>query len=234
MARILLLEDDEDIRDAVGEYLRLADHDVTPVRDGTAALEEATSARFDMYLLDVRVPGPSGFEVAKTVRARGIEVPIVFLTARDDETARITGFELGADDYIAKPFSPRELVLRVGAILRRTGKAGRPADETKLVFRLAGRSLRFHAASHAVESDGRPIALTPTEWRILEWFVGNPGQIISRDALMETILGYGEAADSRTADTHIKNLRGKLGQAAWIETVRGFGYRFAGEEASPP
>lgn len=234
MARILLLEDDDDIRDAVGEYLRLADHEVTTATNGRAALEAIASARFDLCLLDVRVPGPSGFEVAKSVRDRGVDIPILFLTARDDEAARITGFELGADDYIAKPFSPRELVLRVGAILRRAGNAAPSPDTRELAFFLAGSALRFVATRHHLEVDGRRVALTPTEWRIFEWFVDNPGQVISRDALLETILGYGEALDSRTADTHIKNLRAKLGTAAWIETVRGFGYRFAGEERTAP
>lgn len=236
MAEILLMEDEADIREAVREYLTLADHTVTGVGDGNAAL--AAAGPFDLHILDVRVPGPSGFEVAKAIRRRGDEAPIIFLTARDDEASRITGFELGADDYISKPFSPRELVLRVEAMLRRLRPDAHHPDRGEDTDRglrssVGERKLTLDREGHLVTVDGEAVSLTPTEWRVLDWFLSHPDQVITRDALLETVLGYGEATESRTADTHIKNLRAKLRSPDWIETVRGFGYRFGGGEVRP-
>jgi DNA-binding response OmpR family regulator len=238
MARIFLLEDDPEIREAVAEYLRLADHEVTECERGDEAARLISSTVPDLLILDVAVPGRSGFVVAKDARATG-DVPIIFLTSRDDETSRITGLELGADDYVTKPFSPRELVLRVNAVLRRTtSAAGQPPSRpARYVLRgtsvPAGTSvptLEFHPENHVVAIDGAPVATTATEWRILELLISRAPAVVTRDSIIAEALGYDAAVETRSADAHVKNLRARLGDGRWIETVRGFGYRFAGTE----
>lgn len=244
MARIFLLEDDPEIREAVAEYLRLADHEVTECERGDGAARLIASTAPDLLILDVAVPGRSGFVVAKEARATG-DVPIIFLTSRDDETSRITGLELGADDYVTKPFSPRELVLRVNAVLRRTTSAAGQPPSRPARFALRGTSvpaatsvpagtsvpvLEFHPENHVVAIDGAPVATTATEWRILDLLISRAPAVVTRDAIIADALGYDAAVETRSADAHVKNLRARLGDGRWIETVRGFGYRFAGTE----
>lgn len=230
MARILVLEDDALIRDAVAEYLSLADHEVTAVGSGTEALTVCDRQAFDLCVLDIMVPGTSGLAVAKRVRAQS-ETPILFLTARSDEASRITGFEIGADDYVTKPFSPRELVLRVQAILRR-GRGASPQEAevgpTVMHFQLGDRSLVLDRSRHQVRENDTPVELTSTEWKVLQALAEHAGQVLSRDAILAAALGYDAGIETRTADTHLKNLRRKLGDPDWIATVRGFGYRFEG------
>lgn len=230
MARILLLEDDDLIRDAVAEYLTLADHEVVALADGSEAIAACEREPFDMCVLDIMVPGSSGLAVAKHIRARS-DTPVLFLTARSDEASRITGFEIGADDYVTKPFSPRELVLRVQAILRRgsgaaTAAAGSASPECSYVC--GDRRLVLDRERHQVLENGRPVDLTSTEWKVLEALVEHAGRVLSRDAILAAALGYDTGVETRTADTHLKNLRRKLGDPGWIATVRGFGYRFEG------
>lgn len=231
MARILLLEDDDAIREAVTGYLEHAGHAVIACADGDSALTRSNGARVDLCVLDVSVPGRSGFEVATEMRAAG-PVPVLFLTSRDDEASRIEGFEIGADDYVVKPFSPRELVLRVEAILRRT--AGSQATRHTLPQRWTSGTARLEVdvpARH-LSVDGEPRTLTATEWRILTALVAAAPGVVTRPAITESALGYSGEVESRATDTHMKNLRAKLGPGAWIETVRGIGFRFVGEAES--
>lgn len=224
MARIVLLEDDEAIREAVAGYLRREDYEVEVFEDGTAVSEACDRSLPDLCILDVSVPGRDGFSVSADVRARS-PVPIIFLTSRDDEQSRVSGFEIGADDYVVKPFSPRELVLRVNAVLRRVASRPSTVDGT---WEHEGRSLRIDAELHDVVLDGRLVELTATEWRILEMLVRAQPAVVERRLVVETVLGYGDSVETRAIDTHMKNLRAKLGSSGWIETIRSVGYRFAG------
>ncbi|MBN1837800.1 MAG: response regulator transcription factor [Spirochaetales bacterium] len=232
MARIFVVEDNEGLREAVVSYLRLADHEVVefPRIEG---VEAALATREpQLIVLDVMLPDGDGFQLARRLR-KTTQVPVLFLTARTSESDRITGFELGADDYVVKPFSPKELVLRVEAILRRTGRTAGPGPEqTPLRRSLGERLLELDEASHRVLLDGRDLQLTAAEWRILKTLAARPEIVVSRERLLGESLEYLSAEGSeRTVDTHVKNLRAKLGDPGWIETVRGFGYRFAGRPA---
>jgi DNA-binding response OmpR family regulator len=175
------------------------------------------------------LPNLDGFEVCRRIRKES-DVPILMLTARDTELDKVVGLELGADDYLAKPFSTRELVARVRALLRRTRQTTAPAGE-----RLASAGLLLDAVRHRVTLEGREISLKPKEFDLLAFFMAHPGQVFGREQLLASVWGYDFAGDSRTVDTHVKTLREKLDDDAehplWIDTVRGVGYRF--REAAP-
>ncbi|MFP4511016.1 MAG: response regulator transcription factor [Spirochaetaceae bacterium] len=230
---VFLVEDDELIRTNVAEYLRLADFSVVAVASGNEARAVLDSSEhIDLAILDVSLPDVSGFWLAKTVRrSRRAGLPVIFLTARDDETSRITGFELGADDYVVKPFSPKELVMRVQAILRRSTPPAADQPETRestLRYESDGHMLELEMSLKRSRVDDRTVHLTHTEWCIMEWFIAHPDMVLSRSVILESILDYEGDLMTRTADAHISNLRSKLTPGTWIETVRGFGYRFSG------
>jgi DNA-binding response OmpR family regulator len=225
VAVIVIVEDNESIREAVAGYLALEDHEVIEL-DGVSQLIETVRRRKpDLLVLDVMLPDGSGFAAAKRVRAES-SVPLLFLTARDAESDRVTGFELGADDYVVKPFSPKELVLRIGALLRRSA-ARDPA--ARGCWSHGGARLCLDVTGHRADRDGVPLELTAAEWEILSRLAAAPGTVVSREQLLGESLGYMAEGSERTIDTHVKNLRAKLGDPGWIETVRGYGYRFAGE-----
>lgn len=229
MARIFLIEDNENLREAVRSYLALDEHEVVEF-DRLSGVEGAVrTASPDLMILDAMLPDGDGFLLARRLR-RDFEFPIIFMTARSSESDRITGLELGADDYVVKPFSPRELVLRVNAVLRRTGAAQQPgAVPERESWDLNGTELAIDRASHRTAVENREVSLTAAEWKILEYLAARPGLVVARDRLLGESLDYLIAEGSeRTVDTHIKNIRAKLGDPAWIETVRGFGYRFSG------
>ena len=230
MARIYIVEDNENLREAVVSYLTLYDHEVAEF-GALAGLEEAVRSRMpDLMILDVMLPDGDGFHMARRLR-KNYTFPIVFLTARVSETDRITGFEVGGDDYVTKPFSPKELSMRVQAILKRTG-ASSVSTGLKGSWTLGGMTIEIDPASHTVTADGRDANLTAAEWKILVYLSTHPGIVVARERLLGESLDYMYTEGSeRTVDTHIKNIRGKLGNPGWIETVRGFGYRFAGEPA---
>ena len=227
MARVFVVEDNESLREAVCSYLRLNDHEIVEFPRIGGVLEAIETKPPDLIVLDVMLPDGDGFLLARKIR-KDHTVPIIFLTARATESDRITGLELGADDYVVKPFSPKELSLRVEAVLRRSGeRAVQAAGQMQWV---AGeRILRLDEAAHRATVDGAEISLTVAEWKILLHLAARSGTVVSRERLLGESLDYLVAEGSeRTVDTHIKNLRWKLGDPGWIETVRGFGYRFSG------
>lgn len=230
MARIYLVEDNESIREAVAGYLKLEDHDVIEFGGVAGVLEAMRHRPPDLAILDVMLPDGSGFALAKKIRAES-RVSLVFLTAREAESDRITGFELGADDYVAKPFSPKELVLRVRALLRRSG-AAEDAKGADGCWERGGAKLCLDGAGHRALLGGVELVLTAAEWKILEHLARNAGIVVSRERLLGESLGYAYEGSERTIDTHVKNLRAKLGDPGWVETVRGYGYRFAGSRAA--
>lgn len=227
MARIFVVEDNEALREAVCSYLRLNDHEIVEFPRAGGVLEAVETKPPDLIVLDVMLPDGDGFLLARKIRkTQGL--PIIFLTAKASESDRITGFELGADDYVVKPFSPRELSLRVEAVLRRSGSGGAKPGAA-MSWELGKQVLELDEAAHRASVAGNEINLTVAEWKILSYLATHLGVVVGRERLLGESLDYLVAEGSeRTVDTHIKNLRAKLGSAGWIETVRGFGYRFSG------
>lgn len=222
--RILLVEDEKTIRDAVAAYLEREGYWVTPAADGQAALDEFAKHRFELVVLDLMLPKVSGEEVCRAIRDAS-DVPIIMLTAKGEEEDRITGLELGADDYLVKPFSPRELVARVRALLRRAHVADEPQRD-RLVFG----DLEIDVAGHKAFLRGEEIELTASEFKLLTTLCRYPGRVYSRMELVEKVLGYDFEGYERTVDSHVKNLRAKLDDdprdPTFIYTVHGVGYRF--------
>jgi DNA-binding response OmpR family regulator len=221
-ARILVVDDQTDILEFVRGYLEREGYEVVTAEDGDRAVTLAEETRPDLLVLDVMLPGRSGFDVLRTLRSGGSTVPVIMLTARDDVIDRVAGLELGADDYVVKPFEPRELVARVGAVLRRLE---RPAQtELHKYFDLA-----IDEAAREVRRGGEPIALTRTEFDLLATLVSQTGRAWTRDQIGERLFGEAFESLDRTIDSHVKNLRAKLGQrpdgGAYVETVHGVGYR---------
>ncbi|OGR34200.1 MAG: DNA-binding response regulator [Desulfovibrionales bacterium GWA2_65_9] len=222
---ILVVEDNLETRELLSYNLKNAGYAVRTAGDGLKALELAARSRPDLVLLDVMMPGGmDGLEVCRRLKQdeRTRSVPVIMLTALGDEMDRIVGLELGAEDYVAKPFSPRELLLRIKAVLRR---ASTSAEEATDGFRAGGLLIDFEA--HSVSVDGEAVALTSTELKILRELVRSKGRVLLRERLLDTVWDTDFDGTSRTVDTHMRRLRGKLGPYAdWIETVRGAGYRF--------
>ena len=231
MARVFIVEDNENMREAVTSYLTLADHEVVEFEKTHGVVEAAAARPPDLMILDVMLPDGDGFHLARRIR-KTHSFPIIFLTARSSESDRITGFEVGGDDYVTKPFSPKELALRVEAVLKRTAGERKPADTGPGRWRLGERSLLIDHTAHRITADGGDIVLTAAEWKILEYLAANAGMVVGRDRLLGESLDYLYTEGSeRTVDTHVKNIRSKLGTGDWIDTVRGFGYRFVGTRA---
>jgi len=222
--RILLVEDEKTIRDAVAAYLEREGYWVTPAEDGQAALDAFNKHRFDLVVLDLMLPKVSGEEVCRQIR-NASDVPIIMLTAKGEEEDRITGLELGADDYLVKPFSPRELVARVRALLRRAHVESEPQRD-RLVFG----DLEIDVTGHKAFVGGEELELTASEFKLLTTLSRYPGRVYSRMELVEKVLGYDFEGYERTIDSHVKNLRAKLGddpkEPRFIYTVHGVGYRF--------
>lgn len=221
---IVVAEDDAAIRDLLAHHLQRDGFSVIAVGDGHAALRSARYAA-DLLVLDVGLPGVDGYDVARTLRREDRTVPILMLTARADEIDRVVGFELGADDYVTKPFSPREVVARVRAILRRSGRALEPAA-TVLRF---GR-LEIDEAAREARIDGRDVRLKPREFSLLLELAVNAGVALSRERLLERVWGFDFDGDARTVDVHVRRLRVKIEEEAnlpaLVQTIHGFGYKF--------
>ncbi|MGO4596898.1 response regulator transcription factor [Terrabacter sp. 2RAF25] len=215
---VLVVEDEPAIADVLRLNLRAAGYGVAVVGDGAAALEATRTLRPSALVLDIGLPTLDGIEVCRQLRGRGDWTPVLFVTARDDEVDRILGIELGADDYITKPFSPRELVARLGGVLRRTrGDVGAPDV-------LRAGELTVDLTSHEVRVAGREIALTATEFELLAHLLRRPGVVFTREQLLSDVWGYAATAGGRTVDVHVAQVRAKLGDASPIRTVRSVGY----------
>ncbi len=225
MKLILVVEDEMKIARLVRDYLEHAGFDVIITGDGGAALASARGAKPDLVVLDLGLPGLDGLDVTRELR-RSSNVPIVILTARGDEADRIVGLELGADDYVVKPFSPKELVARVRAVLRRTevARAGPPE-----VLRVA--DIEVDVPRLRVSVRGRPVDLTPTEFQLLATLVREPGRVFTRGQLLDAVHGVAIESYERAIDAHVKNIRRKIeptpGRPRYLLTVHGVGYRFA-------
>ena len=222
MTSVLIVDDEPAVRAALDRALRLDGYEVEMAADGAEALDRIAELRLDAVVLDVAMPGIDGLEVCRRLRRRATtaNVPIMMLTARGEESDRIRGFETGADDYVTKPFSPRELVARVGAVLRRV----RPALAGE---QLAYADIEMDISSHRVRRGGKPVALGPTEFRLLKHFLEHPGRVFSRERLLEAVWSHDPDIDARTVDVHVGRLRKALnieGVKDPIRTVRSAGY----------
>jgi len=224
-ARILVIEDEPKIARWLVSFLEQANFSVITAPDGATGLRLADTERPDVVLLDLMLPDMDGLDVCRMIRRRS-DVLILMLTARIDETDRLIGLEMGADDYITKPFSPREVIARIRAFLRRANGL-LVAEPKPLVFG----PLALNPAARTCTLNGEPVALTPTEFAILETFMRHPGVAYTRETLITEALGYDYAAYERTIDAHIRNLRRKIEadirEPQFIQTVFGVGYRFA-------
>ncbi|WP_327341700.1 response regulator transcription factor [Streptomyces europaeiscabiei] len=220
-ARVLVVDDDPTVAEVVAGYLDRAGYTVDRAGDGPTALVRAAERRPDLVVLDLMLPGMDGLEVCRLLRTRG-PVPVIMLTARGDEDDRVLGLEVGADDYVTKPFSPRELVLRVESVLRRS----RPASDTRL---LSSAGLRLDPAARHATRYGTELALTLREFDLLAFFLRNPGRVHSREDLMREVWGW-DFGDLSTVTVHVRRLRGKVeddpARPQLIQTVWGVGYRF--------
>ena len=222
--RILLVEDEKNIRDAVAAYLERAGYWVTPAADGQEAVDAFSLHQFDLVILDLMLPRLPGEKVCRIIRDTS-DVPIIMLTAKGEVEDRIVGLELGADDYLIKPFSPRELVARVRALLRRARIDPEPQRE---VLDFGGLTIDLNG--HKVLVNDEEVDLTASEFKLLTTLSRYPGRVYSRMELVEKVLGYDFEGYERTIDSHVKNLRAKLGddpkKPKWLYTVHGVGYRF--------
>jgi two-component system alkaline phosphatase synthesis response regulator PhoP len=220
---ILIIDDERDLIEMVRYNLDKDGYDVISATDGPSGLEIALRHKLDLIVLDLMMPGMDGLEVCRRLRAdaRTSRVPLIMLTAKATEADRVVGLEMGADDYVTKPFSPRELLARVKAILRRTSAAGEPQQVVR------HGDLAIDVARHEVTYAGTPVALTATEFRILHLLASKPGRVLSRDDIIDAALGRDANVFDRTIDVHITAIRRKLGRGSeQIETIRGFGYKF--------
>ena len=231
MRRALVVEDDPDIVELVALYLGKEGFEVESIGDGRAALQKIRATPFDLVILDLQLPGIDGLTLCAEVRRTGAarHVPVVMLTARGDETDRIVGLEMGADDYVVKPFSPKELVARVRALFRRVERK----DEAAAAGVLRLGALELDGERHVARWSGEPVHLTAKEFALLDALLRARGRVLSRRQLLEDVWGYSYAEGTRTVDVHIRRLREKLpGLAPSIVTVKSLGYRLA-QEATP-
>ena len=220
--RILIIEDEQDVIDLLTLHLRKAGFAVSTATEGATGIRKAREEAPSLIILDLLLPKMPGLEICKVLKTdiATRQIPILMLTAKAEEIDRILGLELGADDYVTKPFSPRELVLRINAILRRA--KGEVVEERKLSIG----QITVDPSRHHVTVGERPVRLTSVEFKLLSMLMRRQGRVQARDRLLNEVWGYESAIDTRTVDTHIRRLRKKLGKAsAAIETVRGFGYR---------
>ena len=235
MSRLLVVEDDPDIAELLRHYLERAGHEVAVLTQGTEALPRVRADQPDLVILDRMLPGLDGLEICRLLRAQPatVDLPVIMLTARAEESDRIVGLELGADDYITKPFSAKEVVARVNALLRRsTRAAGRSADTapappvTVSTRVLDYGDIRMDLDQHVVTSGGQDVRLTAKEFLLLQYFLEHRGRVLSRDLMLTDVWGYQYTGGSRTVDVHVRRLREKMPVLAEaIETVKQFGYK---------
>jgi len=223
MARILIVEDEQDLGGLLLYNLKQASHEAEVARTGASAIAQLGTFKPNLVLLDLMLPDISGLEVIRAIRSSPQQrrTAVIMVTAKGAESDRVQGFELGADDYVVKPFSVRELLLRVEAVLRRM------VEDASTDVILSGGGIRVDPSRHEVTADGASIVLTPLEFRLLRTLLERPGRIQTRETLLSDVWGIDAEIETRTVDTHIKRLRQKLGPSGdHIETIRGIGYRF--------
>ena len=227
MAKVLIVDDEPNIREIVGLYLRRDGHTVVSATDGEDALEAFRESEPDLVVLDLMLPKISGLEVCRRMRADR-RVPLIMLTARGEEEERIVGLSLGADDYVVKPFSPRELAARVAAVLRRVEESSGDVDQKVLSFD----GLRIDPNTRETLVRGEPATLTAREFDLLHHLASSPGRVYTRDQLMELVWGYTFSADTSTVTVHVRRLREKVepdpARPRYLQTVWGVGYKFGG------
>jgi two-component system, OmpR family, response regulator ResD len=217
-ATVMVVEDEPSIGALVRTYLQRAGYEALWVRSGEEALTELQRHPVRLVVLDIGLPGIDGFEVCRRIAGR---VPVIMLTARDEEPDRVAGLEVGADDYVAKPFSPRELTARVKAVLRRSGRVAEDDDVSSLG------PLWLSRGAREVRVGDREIELTQREFDLLEYLLRHRGQVVTRDQLLESVWGFHSPGETRTVEVHVAQLRKKLGRPELIRTVRGLGYKAA-------
>ena len=230
MKLIYVVEDHEVIRNGVVQYLTLSGYE----SEGFKCIADATAGFAhrvpDLLIQDVMLPDGDGFAFVKDIKTKTPRLPVIFLTARVDESDRILGFELGADDYITKPFSPKELVLRIQALFRRIDE-GAETSKNQYKYFDGENTLLIDEDIHEIEVNGQKINLTAAEWRIVLYLVTTAPNLRTRAQILEECFDYSFESYERVVDTHIKNIRTKLRPGNWIDTVRGYGYRFSGKKA---
>ena len=223
MSRLLIVDDEVNIRAVVREYAEFEEYEVDEAANGMEAVEKCRQNDYDLIIMDVMMPKLDGYSASKEIKKHK-DIPIIMLSARGEEYDKLFGFEIGADDYVVKPFSPKELMARVKAVLLRS-KAAAPAEPQNDRLKFGG--LEIDLAGREVYVDGRKASMTPKEYDLLFYLVRNKGLALSRDKLLEAVWGYDFFGDDRTVDTHIKMLRGSLGDYRnYIVTLRGRGYKF--------
>lgn len=230
VTRVLVVEDDRDIAELVAHHLQRAGYVVDVVNSGSEVLPSVREQAPDLVLLDLMLPGVSGLEICRAMRADAglAAIPIIMLTAKSEESDRIVGLELGGDDYVTKPFSPKELVARVGAVLRRAGRTR--SDQPLLRFG----QVMIDTEKHIVTVDGREVRLTAKEFLLLKYLVEHPGRVLSRDLLLSDVWGYRYTGGTRTVDVHIRRVREKLPQLRdSIVTIKQFGYKLLEAQSRP-
>lgn len=224
MYKILIADDEELIRSLVVKYAKFEGHTVTEAADGMEAVELCRKNDFDIVILDIMMPELDGFSACREIR-RTSSVPVILLSARGEEYDKINGFECGADDYVVKPFSPKELMLRIDAVMRRVRSGGVEGTSEHETVELGG--LVADVTARIVYVDGEPVQMSPKEYDLFFYMLKNRGIALSRDKLISEVWGYDYYGDDRTLDTHVKLLRRSLGKyAGHIVTLRGVGYRF--------
>jgi DNA-binding response OmpR family regulator len=223
VARVMVVDDDVTVREVVVTYLRAGGHDVDETADGESALARLREQRADLLVLDLMLPGIDGLEVCRRLRAKGDDVPVIMLTALGSETDRVVGLERGADDYVTKPFSPRELVLRIESVLRRVG------ERSGATGTVVDGDLVVDATEHTATLGGRRLSLTVREFDLLRFFLSHPGQAFSRDELLQKVWGW-SFGDQSTVTVHVRRLREKVEadptHPVRLSTVWGVGYRW--------
>ena len=230
MKLIYIVEDHDVIRDGVVQYLSLSGYEAKGFGTIESARNGFSEAVPDLLIQDVMLPDGDGFSFAKEVKGRYPRLPVIFLTARIDESDRILGFELGADDYITMPCSPKEIVLRIQALFRRVDDSNTVTDNVYR-YRDGDNEMVIDDNEHVLSINGEPVSLTAAEWRIVLFLSSNAPNLITRSQILEECFDYNFESYERVVDTHIKNIRAKLRPGTWIDTVRGYGYRFAGKKA---
>lgn len=229
MQTVAIIDDNPVIREAVTSYLQVEDFNTVEFPSCSGVQEFTRKEKVDLMLVDVQLPDGNGFNLVKEVRHYS-DVPVIFLTSRSEESDRILGFEVGADDYMLKPFSCKELVLRIKAVLKRQTKtAGTEKSESGKLWQSGDSIINFNQPAHKFFLDTVEVKFTSTEWKIISYLISNAQVVVSREQILDHSLEYHFDGYDRIVDTHIKNIRAKLGSADWIETVRGYGYSFTGK-----